>query len=159
MLFWPGEPVALRCSCVAAWCSRRRRSRAKGGREEVEHTALQRALEAEDVLGREVRRLVEGDGAIAVLGKDAVEDDDVEVEVGVEGGAEAVQEAVSSPQTLRARPVKVRGDTLTFWASPDGGDRGDCRLTRRADGAFEGPCGPDREENIRMLMVPPGKDL
>jgi hypothetical protein len=37
-------------------------------------------------------RLVEGDAAVVALGEDAVEDDDVEVEVGIEGGAEAVQE-------------------------------------------------------------------
>jgi hypothetical protein len=60
--------------------------------EEAEHAALQRALEAEDVVGSEMGRLVEGDAAVVALGEDAVEDDDVEVEVGVEGGAEAVQE-------------------------------------------------------------------
>jgi hypothetical protein len=60
--------------------------------EESEHAALQRALEAEDVVGREVCRLVEGDAAFVALGKDAVEDDDVEVEVCVEGGAEAMEE-------------------------------------------------------------------
>ncbi|CAN5822684.1 hypothetical protein BH23GEM6_BH23GEM6_26630 [soil metagenome] len=52
----------------------------------------QRALEALHVVGREVRRPVEGDGAVVALGEDAVEDDEVEVEVGIEGGAEAVQE-------------------------------------------------------------------
>ena len=49
--------------------------------EEAQHAALQCALEAVDVAGREVRRLVEGDGAIVALGEDAVEDDHVEVEV------------------------------------------------------------------------------
>jgi hypothetical protein len=37
-------------------------------------------------------RFVERDAAVVALGKDAVEDDDVEVEVGIQGGAEAVQE-------------------------------------------------------------------
>ncbi len=60
--------------------------------EETEHPTLQRTLEALHVVGREVRRLVEGDGAVVAFGEDAVEDDDVEVEVGVEGGAEPVQE-------------------------------------------------------------------
>jgi hypothetical protein len=60
--------------------------------EEAEHAALQRALEAEDVVGREMGRLVEGDAAVVALGEDAVQDDDVEVEVGVEGGTEAMQE-------------------------------------------------------------------
>jgi hypothetical protein len=44
--------------------------------EEAEDTALQGALEAERVVGREVRRLVEGDAAVVVLREDAVEDDD-----------------------------------------------------------------------------------
>jgi hypothetical protein len=73
--------------------------------EEAEHTALQRALEALHVPVSQVRRLMEGDGAVVALGEEAVEDDsgpprnllrgvrgDVEVEVRVEGGAEAVQE-------------------------------------------------------------------
>jgi hypothetical protein len=60
--------------------------------EEAEHAALQRALEAEDVVGGEMGRLVEGDAAVVALGEDAVEDDDVEVEVCVEGGAEAMEE-------------------------------------------------------------------
>lgn len=38
-----------------------------------------------------MRRLVEGDAAVSDLGEDAVEDHDVEVEVRVEGGAEAVE--------------------------------------------------------------------
>jgi len=41
-------------------------------------------------------RLVEGDAAVVALGEDAVEDDDMEVEVGIEGGAEAVQEGDST---------------------------------------------------------------
>lgn len=43
--------------------------------EEAEHAALQRALEAEDVVSRKARRLVECDAAIVALGEDAVEDD------------------------------------------------------------------------------------
>jgi hypothetical protein len=37
--------------------------------EESEHAALQRALEAEDVVGREVCRLVEGDAAVVASEK------------------------------------------------------------------------------------------
>jgi hypothetical protein len=62
--------------------------------EESEHAALQRALEMAHVVGREVRRFVEGDAAVVALGEDAVEDDDVEVEVCVEGGAEAVSSSI-----------------------------------------------------------------
>jgi hypothetical protein len=69
--------------------------------EEAEHAALQRALEAEDVVGVEMGRLVEGDAAVVALGEDAVEDDDVEVEVGIEGGAE-----------------RCRKETAPSWASP-----------------------------------------
>jgi hypothetical protein len=39
---------------------------------------------------------VEGGAAVVALGEDAVEDDDVDVEVGIEGGAEAVQEGDSA---------------------------------------------------------------
>jgi hypothetical protein len=56
--------------------------------EEAEHAALQGALEAVHVVAREVRRLVEGDATVVALGEDAFEDDDVEVEVGVEGRAD-----------------------------------------------------------------------
>jgi hypothetical protein len=41
-------------------------------------------LEAVDVVGSEVRRLVESDGTIAAFGDDAVEDGQAEVEVRVE---------------------------------------------------------------------------
>ncbi|HUF31424.1 MAG TPA: hypothetical protein VMM77_12300, partial [Gemmatimonadaceae bacterium] len=60
--------------------------------EEAEHALQQRALEAKDVVGKEVGRLVEDDAGVVALGEDAVQDDDMEVEVGVEGGAEAVEE-------------------------------------------------------------------
>jgi hypothetical protein len=60
--------------------------------EEAEHASLQRALEAENVVCTEMRRLVEGDAAVVALGEDAVEDNYVEVEVGIQGGAEAVEE-------------------------------------------------------------------
>ena len=60
--------------------------------EEAEHAALNGALERVGVVGSQVRRFIEADGPVARLGEEAVEDDEVEVEVGVEGGAEAVQE-------------------------------------------------------------------
>ena len=50
------------------------------------------ALESVGVVGSQVRRFMEADGTVARLGEEAVEDHEVEVEVGVEGGAEAVQE-------------------------------------------------------------------
>lgn len=74
--------------------------------EEAEHAPLQRALEVEHVVGRGVRRFVEGDAAVVALGEDAVENDDVEVEVGVEGGAEAVG----------ATPLTICPTTSMRWA-------------------------------------------
>ena len=50
------------------------------------------ALESVGVVGSQVRRFIEADGTVARLGEEAVEDHEVEVEVGVEGGAEAVEE-------------------------------------------------------------------
>jgi hypothetical protein len=60
-------------------------------------------------VARKASRLVEGDAAVVALVEDAIEDDDVEMGVGVEGGAEAVQE-----------------ETAPRWASP-----GASRLRRR----------------------------
>jgi hypothetical protein len=92
--------------------------------EEAEHAALQRALEAEDVVGSEMGRLVEGDAAVVALGEDAVEDDDVEVEVGIEGGAEAVQEGdgaelgVAGADGLARRSVVRMARSRTRSTSP-----------------------------------------
>jgi hypothetical protein len=60
--------------------------------EEAEHAALEGALKSVGVVGLEVGRFIEADGPVALLGEEPVEDDEVEVEVGIEGGAEAVQE-------------------------------------------------------------------
>ncbi len=60
--------------------------------EEAEDAALEDGREGAGVVGGEVGGLVEADLAALGLGEDAVEDHDVEVEVGVEGGAEAVEE-------------------------------------------------------------------
>ena len=50
----------------------------------------------------------------------------------------------------------VEKNTLTFWFTP--GPRVDCKLTRREDGAFEGPCYNPAGREARMLMTPPKKD-
>jgi hypothetical protein len=76
--------------------------------EEAEHAALQRALEAEHVVGREMGRFVEGDVAVVALGEDAVEDDDVEVEVRVEGGAEACSPYSAHARSTRSSKFVVR---------------------------------------------------
>jgi hypothetical protein len=59
--------------------------------EEAEHPALEDGREGAGVVSREVGSLVEA-GLAVDLGEDAVEDHEVEVEVRVEGGAEAVEE-------------------------------------------------------------------
>jgi hypothetical protein len=62
--------------------------------EEAKHAALQRALEAVHIVGRKVRRLMEGDGAIVALAEDAVEDDE--------------QAAQSAASAHRGREVATR---------------------------------------------------
>ena len=60
------------------------------------HAPLKDALEPDPVPGLEERRFVEASSSVVAIlgsGEDAVEDDHVEVEVRVQGGAEAVQEA------------------------------------------------------------------
>ncbi|HUF49651.1 MAG TPA: hypothetical protein VMN60_02380 [Longimicrobiales bacterium] len=52
--------------------------------------------------------------------------------------------------------VKLNDRTLTYWFMP--GPRVDCTLTRREDGAYEGPCRDDSGGEARMLMVPPKKE-
>jgi hypothetical protein len=54
------------------------------------------------VVGSQARRFVEADGPVALLGEEAVEDDEVKVEVGVEGGAEAVQALGGAGATAHA---------------------------------------------------------
>jgi hypothetical protein len=55
------------------------------------------------------------------------------------------------------RDVKMVDEkTMTFWFTP--GPRVDCKLTRRDDGAFEGPCLNPASQEARILMVPPKKD-
>jgi len=77
-------------------------------------------LEAVDVTGSEVYRFVEGDGAVVALGEEAVRDGNVEVDVRVQRGAEAVQEADGAAE-LRA-----------------GTGAGAGALERGADGAQQG---------------------
>jgi hypothetical protein len=98
--------------------------------EEAEHTALQLALEAEDVVGRHMGRLVEGDAAVVALGKDAVEEYDVEMEVGIEGGAEAVQEGDGAELGLAGRG--------RAGAAQRGADGAEQDAARRRPGAGRG---------------------
>lgn len=60
--------------------------------EDAELAALEGALKRVDDVGREMRGLVEGHAAVVLLDEEAVEDHDVEVEVGVQRRAEAVEE-------------------------------------------------------------------
>jgi len=63
------------------------------GAEVAQNAALHEALEGEGVVGGEPGGLVEAYGSVVSLFEDAVENDQVEVEVRVERRAEAVQEA------------------------------------------------------------------
>jgi hypothetical protein len=60
--------------------------------EETEHAALDGALEGGGIVGGEVSGLVEADCTVRFFAEEPVEDHDVEVGVGVQGRAEAVQE-------------------------------------------------------------------
>jgi len=85
------------------------------GAEVPKHAPLNDALEPDPVLGLEERRFIEASFTVVTSGEDAVEDDQVEVGMGVEGGAEAVQEA-------DGRELGVRGRTGAGVA--DGGADG-----------------------------------
>jgi hypothetical protein len=60
--------------------------------EEPKHPVLNERREGAGGFGVESPGTVEGEGALVVACEEAVEDDEVQVEVGVEAGAEAVQE-------------------------------------------------------------------
>jgi hypothetical protein len=60
--------------------------------EETEHAELDGALEGGGMVGGEVGGLVEADCTVRLFAEEPVEDHDVEVGVGVQGRAEAVQE-------------------------------------------------------------------
>ena len=69
-----------------------------------------------------------------------------------ETGWPYVQHRGGAPGFLRVVDAK----TLTFWFTP--GPRVECKLTRRDDGSFEGPCLNPAGQEARMLMTPPKKD-
>jgi len=76
------------------------------GAEVPKHAPLNDALEPDPVLGLEARRFIEASFTVVTVvasGEDAVEDDQVEVGMGVEGGAEAVQEADGPELGVRGR--------------------------------------------------------
>jgi hypothetical protein len=81
------------------------------------------------VVRQEVGGLMEADLTSGTLAEDAVEDDQVEVEVGIQGGAEAVKEGHGAELSLRGRA----------WARA---------LEGGADGAEE-----DREDGAGDLWV------
>ena len=73
------------------------------------------------------------------------------------GGTDGVLSIVMSAPMVEPpmvfNDVKLDGDELTFWWAPD--IRLDCRLLRREDGIFEGPCsdgsGPAGDGILKML--------
>jgi hypothetical protein len=70
--------------------------------EEAEDAALEDGRKGAGVVGGEVGGLVEADLAVG-FSENAVEDDEVEVEVGVEGGAEPVEEGNGADPGVGAR--------------------------------------------------------
>jgi hypothetical protein len=76
-----------------------------------EHAALNDTLELEPVAFVERCRLVEAGGSVGDLSEDAVEDHDVEVEVGVESRPEAVLFRMSECRI----PLVLTTDGYTAW--------------------------------------------
>ena len=72
--------------------------------EEAKDAALEEPLEVVGIVACEMGGLVEADGAVRLLGEEAVQDHDVEVEVGVQAGAEAVQEGDGPQARVGPRP-------------------------------------------------------
>ncbi len=75
-------------------------------------------------------------------------------EVGeTDGALSIVMSAPLVQPPMVFRDVKLDGDELTFWWTPD--IRLDCTLLRKDDGSFEGICtdgtGPDGEGILKML--------
>ena len=68
-----------------------------------EDATLKDALEPDPVPGLEEGRFVEESATVVASREDAVEDDQVEVGMGVEGEAEAVQEADGAKLGVRGR--------------------------------------------------------
>ena len=96
--------------------------------EEAEHPALEDGRKGAGVVRREVGGLVEADFAVGP-GEDAVEDHDVEVEVGIEGAAESVEE----------------GDAAELGIGPGAGA---AAAQGGADGAEQDPEHPAGESGI-----------
>lgn len=74
-----------------------------------EHAHLNGSLQRLPVFRRQVGGFMEGDNSVLVLGEDPVEDDEVVVKVGVQAGAEPVQERdrLRPAQTLKSRSAKA----------------------------------------------------
>ena len=72
---------------------------------------------------------------------------------GTDGALSIVMTAPLVEPPMVFNDVKLDGDELTFWWAPD--IRLDCRLLRKEDGSFEGPCsdgsGPAGEGILKML--------
>ncbi len=72
---------------------------------------------------------------------------------GTDGALSIVMSAPLVEPPMVFNDVKLDGDELTFWWAPD--IRLDCRLLRKEDGSFEGPCsdgsGPAGEGILKML--------
>ena len=80
---------------------------------------------------------------------------DVTFAVAIKGDTISIAVTAGQHGTFPFSDVKLNDRTLTFNWSP--GVRVDCTLTRRDDGAYEGPCKDAQGSEGRILMVPPKK--
>jgi hypothetical protein len=85
--------------------------------EEAEHAAAHPLLQPLDVPGAGLARFVEVDRAIWICREEAVEDDQVEVEVGIERRAEAVQEGDGAELGVGELP-NTRGEKVLERPDP-----------------------------------------
>ena len=93
-------------------------------------------------------------GTVAPPGQSAVP---VSYDVTMKADTIAITVNAGEHGTFAFSDVKLSDKTLTFWFTP--GPRVECTLTRREDGAFEGPCRESGSgETASMVMVPPKKE-
>jgi hypothetical protein len=93
--------------------------------EEAEHAAAERLLERVQVIGARIAGGVEAHGSVGLLGEEPVEDDEVEVEVGVERGA------LRGAGRIRRRAGRGRERRDSGCAAGPGWRSGGCGARRR----------------------------
>ena len=97
--------------------------------EEAQHAALHGALEAVGIVGREMRRFMEHDGAVCCFREQAFENRDVEVEWGLSDEPKRCRkETAPASAGSRGRKGRIRlGRESTHWRRGSGGRTGSVR--------------------------------